>query len=197
MLAIERAANRWEPEIVVPDEELLQRYRAGEVGGFNELMERYRRPLFSVIWRMVHDRNEAEDIFQETFFRVLKHHQRFDAERKFSTWLYTIATNLCRDFQRRQGRSPMTSCDAVPEAETECSSESEVFSNEVSAKLERALERLSPEQREVFLLREQAGLSFKEIAAVTHGNLNTVLGRMHLALKKLREELSDLREVVS
>lgn len=181
----------------VTDEELFDRFRGGDPGGFEELVERYRRPLFSVILRMVRDRGEAEDIFQETFFRVLKHHQRFDAERKFSTWLYTIATNLCRDHQRRVARSPVSACAEVPEGENDCTSEAEVFGGELAQVIERALGCLSPEQREVFLLREQAGLSFKEIAAVTDSKLNTVLGRMHMALKKLRTELSEFKEVVT
>jgi RNA polymerase sigma-70 factor, ECF subfamily len=178
----------------ISDEELFNRYRAGDVEGINELVERYRRPLYSVILRMVGDRAEAEDVFQETFFRVLKHQERFDAERKFSTWVYAIAVNLCRDYQRRQGRGLVVRCESLPEAEDGGNVESEVFGREISRALTAALEGLSPEQREVFVLREFGDMSFKEIADVTHSNLNTVLGRMHLALKKLRKELADLAE---
>jgi RNA polymerase sigma-70 factor (ECF subfamily) len=180
--------------MTISDEELLSRYQSGDESGFEGLIERYRRPLFTVIARMVRDRGDAEDIFQETFIRVMQHHERFDPRRKFSTWIYAIATNLCRDHLRRGRRSPVAVMEEVPEAAGDDDPESESWGREVRTAVDRALELLPAEQREVFLLREYGGLSFKEVAVLTSSNLNTVLGRMHMAMKKLRAELDGFRE---
>jgi RNA polymerase sigma-70 factor (ECF subfamily) len=180
--------------MTISDEELLSRYQSGDESGFDGLIERYRRPLFTVIARMVRDRGDAEDIFQETFIRVMQHHERFDHDRRFSTWVYAIATNLCRDHLRRGRRSPVAVVEEVPETAGDDDPESESWRREVRTAVDRALTLLPAEQREVFLLREYGGLSFKEVASLTRSNLNTVLGRMHMAMKKLRAELEGLRE---
>ena len=180
--------------MTISDEELMGRYQSGDAGGMSELIDRFRRPLFTVIVRMVGDRNDAEDIFQETFCRVLKHHERFDAERKFSTWLFAIACNLCRDHLRKDRRSVEFTTEELPEVGGDENPETDSFRSEVRAALDMALKRLPADQREVFLLREYGGLAFKDIAELTQSNLNTVLGRMHTAIKKLRVELSGLME---
>ncbi|MFO8058844.1 MAG: sigma-70 family RNA polymerase sigma factor [bacterium] len=176
------------------DEELFDRYRAGDRGSFEELLERYRKPLFTVVMRMVRDRQEAEDIFQDTFIRVVKHRDSFDSDRSFSTWVFSIATNLAKDRLRRRKRDPVSMEADPPEYAGGEDPETRTMKNEMKKALEGALESLSPEQKEVFLLREYGGLSFKEIASMKETNLNTVLSRMHLAMKKLRQELSPLAE---
>lgn len=180
--------------MTAPDEELLKKYQSGDASGFEELIERYRGPLHTVIFRMVGERTDAEDIFQETFIRVLRHGGRFDFERRFSTWVYSIATNLCRDALRKRRRSPVLAAVEAEGTESGPDPEHDSFRGEVRAALDAALSKLPDEQREVFLLREYGGMSFKEIAGMTGANINTVLGRMHLAVKKLREELSGFRE---
>lgn len=179
---------------MLSDEELFIKYRSGEGSGFEELLKRYQAPLFTVILRLVRDRGEAEDLFQETWVRVVRNRERFNVELKFSPWLYSIATNLCRDHLRRRVRNPVECRDEVPEGGDSKSPEQESWRREISAALAQAVDRLPDEQREVFLLRESAGLEFKEIAQMQNRNLNTVLGRMHLAVKKLRLELAGLRE---
>jgi RNA polymerase sigma-70 factor (ECF subfamily) len=176
------------------DEDLFHQWRQGDAGAFEELLERYRRPLFAVILRMVADRTMAEDLFQETFFRVLRNTADFDSARKFAPWLYTIAVNLCRDHLRKKTRSPVTRGEPLPEAAAHDDPEARARDHEFTQALEGALAALTPEQREVFVLREYAGLSFKEIAAADGSNLNTVLGRMHAAVKKLRAELAGFGE---
>jgi len=180
--------------MTMSDEELFEKYRAGDAGGFDELVDRYRGPLYTVIYRMVANRGDAEDIFQETFYRVVKHGGRYDSKRKFSAWIYAIATNLCRDHHRRRARSQVQPLDSGPESAGPGNPESDSFGREIGEALQAALGGLTPEQREVFLLREFGGMSFKEIAEATDSKLNTVLGRMHGAVGKLRIELSGLME---
>ena len=179
---------------MIADEQLLLHYRSGDEDGFNELIERYRGPLFTVILRMVGDRGDAEDIFQETFYRVIRHRERFDAERKFSTWLYSIAVNLCRDYLRKGKRSLISPREELPDAPGPENPETDSWRREIGSAVESALAKLPFEQREVFLLREYGDMSFKEIAELTQSNLNTVLGRMHVAIRKLRAELSAFAE---
>jgi RNA polymerase sigma-70 factor (ECF subfamily) len=181
--------------MTVSDEELLKTYLSGDESGFSGLVNRYRGLLFTVILRMVRDHGEAEDIFQETFYRVLRHADRFDFDRKFSTWVYSIAANLCRDRLRRRKSTPVEGGIEVSGFSGSDDPERDSWRGEVREAVERALTRLPDEQREVFVLREYGEMSFKEIAEATKSNLNTVLGRMRLAVKKLRAELADFMEV--
>lgn len=174
------------------DEECFGRFRDGDEGAFETLLDRYRRPLFSFILRMVGHRGDAEDIFQETFIRVLHHRGDYDPRRPFGPWLYTIAANLVRDERRKRWRRPEDQMPESLEFPGAGNPEADSMARETGAKVDRAVAALPAEQREVFLLREQAGLSFKEIAEATGANLNTVLGRMHLAVKKLRADLAHL-----
>jgi RNA polymerase sigma-70 factor, ECF subfamily len=176
------------------DEELFESYRGGEESGFEALVDRYRGPLFTVIYRMLGDRGLAEDLFQETFFRVVRNRDRFEPGSRFSPWLYAIAVNLVRDHLRSKKRSPLVLVDEPPDCPAPHNPESDLYWTEVRQVVANALAALPQDQREVFLLREQAGLSFKEIAHLTGANLNTVLGRMHLAMKKLQAEFSSHEE---
>jgi RNA polymerase sigma-70 factor, ECF subfamily len=175
------------------DEECFSRFLDGDEGGFDLLLDRYRTPLFSFILRMVGN-GEADDVFQETFVRVLRHRYRFDASRRFSPWLFAIAANLCRDALRRRRRSPELQAEELPEGVSGANPEADTAGAEIRRAVAVAVSGLPPDQREVFLLREQAGLSFREIAETTGANLNTVLGRMHQAVKKLQARLGPWRE---
>lgn len=180
--------------MAISDEELFVSYRRGDEGALAELLSRHRGPLFNVIYRMTGDWHEAEDIFQETLVRVFNHRAKFDSGLKFSSWLYAIATNLCRDLHRKRARSPLVAAAEPPEPASGLNPERELMESELKSAIGAALATLPEEQREVFLLREYGGLSFKEIAKLTRTNLNTVLGRMHLAMKKLKSELTALAE---
>lgn len=174
------------------DEELFLRYRSGEAVVFEELLGRFKAPLFGVILKMVGDRADAEDVFQETLYRVIRHAEEFNPELRFSSWIFSIALNLCRDHLRRRGRSPIQAVAEVPDFAVPHTPESDSWRGEVRKAVGQAIAKLPEEQREVFTLREYGGLEFKEIARLTNSNLNTVLGRMHLAVKKLRAELTGL-----
>ena len=181
------------------DEELLAAYQQGDVGAFELLLRRHRAPLFTFLLRMLGDREKAEDLAQETFLRIVKGAQAWEQRARFQTWLYTIARNLCVDQSRRDrfrradsldqtgpdDESPMV--DSVAGGEIDPARGAE--SSRLRPVLQKALLSLPAEQREVFILREQAGVPFKEIAGMVGVNENTVKSRMRYALEGLRKAL--------
>ena len=185
------------------DEELLAAFQAGDAKAFERLLRRHRGPLFTFLLRMVGDRQRAEDLTQEAFLRLVRAAARWEARAKFQTWLYTVARNLCVDASRRDRFRRVDSLDAsVPGSDGEGPPLVEHIPSDgampdraadsalVRPALERALGALPGEQREVFLLREQAGLPFKEIAELVGCNENTVKSRMRYALEALRRHLT-------
>jgi len=182
------------------DEELLAAYRHGDAGAFELLLRRHRAPLFTFLLRMLNDRERAEDLAQEAFLRVIKSAQEWEQRARFQTWLYTIARNLCVDASRRDrfrradsldaegpdGGSPMV--DSVPSPGIDPARGAE--SARLRPLLAKALASLPVEQREVFVLREQGGVPFKEIAEIVRANENTVKSRMRYALEGLRKALA-------
>ena len=184
------------------DEDLLAGFQAGDAEAFERLLRRHRGPLFSFLQRMVGDRQRAEDLTQEAFLRLVRAAGRWEARAKFKTWLYTVARNLCADQSRRDrfrrtdsldAPAPGSEGDSLPLVERVASDgplpDRAADSALVRPALERALSSLPGEQREVFLLREQAGLPFKEIASLLACNENTVKSRMRYALEGLRKHL--------
>ena len=182
------------------DEELLAAYQQGDTGAFELLLRRYRAPLFTFLLRMLGDREKAEDLAQEAFLRIVKGAAAWEHRARFQTWLFTIARNLCVDQSRRDRFRKADSLDAqgpddepamvdsVPGREIDPARGAE--SARLRPVLQKALQSLPAEQREVFLLREQAGVPFKEIAELTSVNENTVKSRMRYALEGLRKALA-------
>src|SRR5438874_262627 len=181
------------------DEELLAAYQHGDPGAFESLLRRHRAPLFTFLLRMLGDREKAEDLAQETFLRIVKGAAAWEQRARFQTWLYTIARNLCVDASRRDkfrradsldetgpdGDPPLV--DSVPGREHAPDRGAE--NARLRPVLQKALLSLPAEQREVFILREQAGVPFKEIAEMIGVNENTVKSRMRYALEGLRKAL--------
>lgn len=187
-----------------PDEELMRRYQAGDVRAFDALLDRYKRPLFQFIYRSVGNAAAAEDVLQETFMRVIRTHATYQHQAKVSTWLYTIARNLCVDHARRAKHRAHASLDAPfggdeggsatlldRQASPDADQAALLGDAEFNAALQRLLGELPLEQREVFVLREIQDLSFKEIADVVGISENTAKSRMRYALEKLRSGLAE------
>ena len=182
------------------DEELLAAYQQGDPGAFEALLRRHRAPLFTFLLRMLGERERAEDLAQETFLRIVKGAQAWEHRARFQTWLFTIARNLCVDQSRRDRFRRADSLDAqgpddepamvdsVPGREIDPGRGAE--SARLRPVLQRALLSLPAEQREVFILREQAGVPFREIAEIQGVNENTVKSRMRYALEGLRKALA-------
>lgn len=175
------------------DDALFERYRNGDAAAFETLLARHQSALFGFLIRMTGDRALAEDLFQETWLRVVREARRYRAEQKFSRWLFTIANRLAIDELRRRKRWRTVSVNDE-EAPVELpangpSAADETERRRTLSRIEAALATMQPSLRQVFLLREHSGVSFKEIAAMTDAPLGTVLWRMSAALKHLRKEL--------
>src|SRR5262245_33068865 len=190
-----------------PDEDLMVQYQQGQVRAFEILLHRHRKPVFNFILRYVGDKETAEDLLQETFMRVIKGSDAYKRQAKFTTWLYTIARNLCVDQTRRRKHRKHASLDAPMQASEdsgtlldvipsgEMASDRKSVNKELHETMQRAIASLSEEQREVFLMREFLDLPFKQISEVVGVPENTVKSRMRYALEKLRLELDEYKDL--
>ena len=180
-------------------------YQRGDQAAFAELVARHEKPLWNFLRRLVHDPATAEDLQQETFMRVVKNASQYRPEAKFSTWLYTIARNLCIDHARGAVHRRALSLDAARDSDpdrrlhdklpgNEPGSERRAMDRELGVRLERALAALPDAQREVFVMREVLGMPFAEIAQAVSANEATVKSRMRYALEALRSALAPLHE---
>jgi RNA polymerase sigma-70 factor, ECF subfamily len=182
------------------DEQLMRRFQRGEARAFETLMLRHRTPIYSFLLRFTGERTRAEDLVQETFLRLVKGAAAWEPRASVRTWLYTIARNLAADAARRQVFRATDPLDAPvaggqpprhpTPASTDPAPDEAADAARLRPRLEAALAALPAEQREVFLLREHAGLSFPEIAEATGVNENTVKSRMRYALLALRQRLA-------
>jgi RNA polymerase sigma-70 factor (ECF subfamily) len=189
------------------DESLMLRYRDGDVRAFEVLVNRHRRPVYNFILRFVRDPAQAEDTLQETFLRLIKSADSYERTAKFTTWMYTIARNLCVDQSRRAKHRRATSLDAPVGGEADAPAlldlmadggaavDRQAISKELAQRIRVAVEALPDEQREIFLLREVSDLQFNEIAEIVGCPENTVKSRMRYALEKLREALEEYRDL--
>lgn len=179
------------------DEELVARAVSGDADSFNELILRWERPIYALAYRVIGRQEDARDVCQETFLRAFRALAGFRGQAKFSSWLYRIALNQCRDWARRERRSP---AEQVPEgvdlaslaAERESSESIEdlVARRDLTRAVERAMARLSEEQRTAIILKEYHGLTFQEIADLVGCPLSTVKTRLYQGLTLLRRELA-------
>ena len=173
----------------------MEAYQHGDVAAFAELVERYEQPLWSFLRRFVGDAATAEDLLQETFLRVVRGAGDWKREAKFSTWLYTIARNLCTDHARRSAFRSATSLDDAGALSSGApGADGALLDREIAARIDRAVADLPLEQREVFLMREVMELPFAEIARAVGASEPTVKSRMRYALERLRAALDELRD---
>jgi len=159
------------------DEELVGRLAGGDESALRELLQRYERPLASFIHRHTAGR-DVEDLFQETWWRVVRHARRFDPARRFSTWLFQIAVNLCRDWHRRTPQAPQELADDLAAPDTRARSEA-------GADARRLLAELPEAQREVIVLRYFHDFSEEQTADILGCPKGTVKSRLHHALAHL------------
>src|SRR5690349_18705888 len=175
------------------DSALVTEFLGGEERAFQVLVERYQTRLLNFIYRTVGDRERAEDLVQEVFVRVYRHLGRFDRSKKFSTWIYTIASNLAKNELRNRSRNPLVFFQSLTKGfagEEERPVEFEdnrLRPDDLYRKrylrevVEQSVARLPVHHREVFVLRELEGKSYEDIAEITHCNLGTVKSRLNRA----------------
>jgi RNA polymerase sigma-70 factor, ECF subfamily len=190
----------------LPDADVVALAQQGRDVAFRELVHRYERPVFSLVYRMVRDRELAEDLTQDTFVKVLTHVDKYRPEFKFSSWLFKIANNVAIDHLRRRTLDTV-SMDGSPHAGTADAVEASSFdvavpqenaldeleAREVGTAIEQAIARLRPEDRSCILLRHVEGRSYEEIAATLDLPLGTVKTYIHRARHELRKELEGIR----
>ncbi len=189
------------------DPELVERARSGSEQAYRVLLGRYQRPVFALIFRMVRNRERAEDLAQETFVRVFNNIDRYDPKYKFSSWIFKIANNLTIDALRKKGVRTVSldgSAYAETDDETEGSRidpesgsetpEEELEAREMGSEIEAAIGRLRPEYRSAVLLRHVEGRPYDEIAEILDLPLGTVKTYIHRGRGELRAMLAHLRE---
>ena len=178
------------------DEELVARSVAGDADSFNQLILRWERPIYALAYRTIGREEDARDIVQDTFLRAYRALPGFKGQAKFSSWLYRIALNLCRDWVRKQRRTPTVSvpegvelCDLASEQGPVESIEDLVARREMSRAVAQAMTHLPEEQRTAIILKEYHGLTFQEIADLQGCPLSTVKTRLYQGLSVLRRAL--------
>jgi RNA polymerase sigma-70 factor (ECF subfamily) len=179
------------------DEELVARSIGGDPDSFNELIHRWERPIYALAYRQLRREEDARDVCQETFLRAYRALHGFRGQAKFSSWLYRIALNLCRDWMRRERRTPVVQTpedvdlmELAAAREPSESIEDRVARNDLSRLVERAMTLLPEEQRTAIVLKEYHGLTFQEIADLVGCPLSTVKTRLYQGLTVLRRELT-------
>ncbi len=174
------------------DAELVASFLAGEERAFQEIVERYQTRLLNFIYRTIGDRERGEDLVQEVFIRVYRHMARFDRSKKFSTWIYTIASNLAKNELRNRARNPLVFFQTIRknwqdddrplQFEDANSRPDDLYRRRhLRSLVEASVARLPEHHRQVFILRELEGKSYEEIAEITNCNLGTVKSRLNRA----------------
>ncbi|MHC4601403.1 MAG: RNA polymerase sigma factor [Planctomycetota bacterium] len=180
------------------DIELMLSVKGGDKGALSTLVTRYEKPLINFLFRMIGNLDEAEDLFQETFLRVLRSAERYEPKAAFSTWLYTIARNQCLDRLKKMKGLSTVPLEGKGEDEGSLREVLEAASpdpgdtasrNELAQVARGALRELPPKKREVLVLRIFQGLPYEEIARIVNAPLGTVKYRIHDAVKSLAERV--------
>jgi RNA polymerase sigma-70 factor (ECF subfamily) len=183
--------------MALTDEELVARSVSGDKESFNQLVSRWERPIYALAYRVIGREEDARDVVQETFLRAFRALPGFKGQAKFSSWLYRITLNLCRDWIRRQKRTPIVSAPegvdivelAADHGPTE-TIEDLVARKRLSAVVADAMRSLPDEQRTAIILKEYHGLTFQEIADLQGCPLSTVKTRLYQGLNVLRRQLN-------
>jgi len=182
--------------MTLTDDELVARSMGGDAESFNQLILRWERPIYALAYRVIGREEDARDVCQETFLRAFRALPGFKGQAKFSSWIYRIALNLCRDWIRRQRRAPvMQMPEGVDPGELAAdqgpveSIEDLVGRRQLSEVVEEAMALLPEEQRTAIILKEYHGMTFQEIADMQGCPLSTVKTRLYQGLTVLRRHL--------
>jgi RNA polymerase sigma-70 factor, ECF subfamily len=186
--------------IVDPDAALMLRVKQGDMVAFEELVEKYKQPVINLLYRTLPDATEAEDLAQHVFLQVFKAADRYRVSAKFSTWLYTIARNLCLNEIRRRSRHPAESLDlSRPDNEDQplrqyedtknFSPPDQMLQGELAAKIHEALAELPESQRTAILLFREEEMSYEDIAKILDCSLSATKSLIHRGRETLKQKL--------
>lgn len=192
-------------DAIVSDRDLdwaiVQRVQNGEVSAFNQLVHKYRQPLFSIIYNMTGNREDATDIAQDVFIKAFQSIKKFRGQASFYTWLYRIAVNSSITFIKRAKRQRFINYETIDETlvsseileyfTAKTKTEKGALLKELQEKLNEALQKLSPKHRIVVILHEVEGMNHREIADITKTSEGTVRSRLHYAKKMLQAFLKE------
>jgi RNA polymerase sigma-70 factor (ECF subfamily) len=185
--------------------DLVRLAGSGDKEAFRELVERYQRRVLAVVMGMLHDREAALEVTQETFIKAFRSIGRFKGDASFYTWIYRIAVNLAIDHQRREWRRPIGEStrntgsdgqsedllDRIGDEDPRADPFEATKDAQLRARVLEAIEELTPDHKAVILLRELEGLSYEEISRVMQCSKGTVMSRLHYARKKLQARLKE------
>ena len=188
------------PAELDPDAALMLRVKQGDAAAFTQLVEKYKQPIVNLVWRTVRDETEAEDIAQNVFVQAWKSAPRYQATAKFSTWLFTIARNLCLNEFRRRSRHPAESLDQMRDDSDDQplfqvvdkrirGAQDELLQGELEHKVDAAIDALPENQRIALALCRQEELSYEEIAEVLGCSLSATKSLIHRARETLKARL--------
>ena len=180
---------------------VVQEVQEGRVGAFDQLVGKYRESIFSIIYNLTGNREDASDLTQETFIKAFRAIGRFRGRSAFFTWLYRIALNTTMSFLKKQGRRRFINYETVHESASSSEivekltaksrTEKGVLVRELQERLNESLQKLSPKHRTVVILHEIEGLEHAAIAEVTKTSVGTVRSRLHYAKQQLQSYLQD------
>lgn len=180
------------------DEELVTLSQGGDLDSFNQLVLRWERPIYALAYRVIGREEDARDVAQETFLRAFRALKGFKGQAKFSSWLYRITLNLCRDWMRRERRAPVSQApegidiiELAGEATPSESIEDLVGRKQLGLAVSKAMALLPEEQRTAIILKEYHGLTFQEIADLLDCPLSTVKTRLYQGLTVVRKQLEE------
>jgi RNA polymerase sigma-70 factor (ECF subfamily) len=207
MTAINSSPRALEREALheLDDAHVVQRHLAGDPQAFSMLVDRYQGRLLSFVNRTIGDRERAEDLVQEVFIRVFRHLHRFDQTKKFSTWIYTIASNLAKNELRNRSRNPLVFFQTIKrnweadhrplQFEDTTARPDDLYRKRfLKDAVEKCVSQLPEHHRVVFVLRELEGKSYEEIAEITGCNLGTVKSRLNRARNSFAQLIEPLVE---
>jgi RNA polymerase sigma-70 factor, ECF subfamily len=183
-----------------PDAALMLRVKRGDLQAFEELVQKYKQPIVNLMFRMLHDMEEAEDLAQNVFIRVFQSASRYEVAAKFSTWVFTIARNLCLNEIRRRGRHPAQSLESTQSEDEDQAprqyADMRTFSppqaflqKELEQRVQQALEDLPEKQRLALAMCQEEELSYEEIAQVLGCSVSATKSLIHRGRETLKERL--------
>jgi len=186
---------------ICSDEELVQALKNGDISAFDVLFKKYSKPLLFFINQIIHNKSRAEDIFQDTFVKVLEHKEKYDDRYRFSTWIYRIALNLSINELQKKKREHILLCHSHNSGSAAAEKKQSepyrdfftpldyVLQNEQISHIEAALHTLTASQRAAFVLKFYHHLSYEEIAAVMECSIGTVKSRIHYAVENIKNSI--------